>query len=362
MQPMEKNVEKQLVVRTFEPDMNALKQTAKQLAHMQDTSLNLYGQAGEVLIVVTARAYAQAAATELTENVAEQFELALGPAAYGRGKGSLAYFTAGELIQSESTISAADPATGALLAEEFSHTKRGPSVFDFGDGSYNDSRVVAKIKNAVYKYAEEGNAPQIAAARAAAAARFAHADFGVASVGMGTGAEVVYLAVAHRGYVYIKRIKNGEGAGKVVALSALDMVRRLAQKQPVDRARMFKANSDFDWNAPLKQICRAHRGAGRAAGCAGRGVLVFLHTLFTGRRERRGRRAACERQHQYQYQCQLRRAGFRAGNRCIREPARRGRRLGHARCGRSFLHSPEQRKHGCGASLRLMVKKRLRRA
>ena len=55
MQPMEKNVEKQLVVRTFEPDMNALKQTAKQLAHMQDTSLNLYGQAGEVLIVVTAR-------------------------------------------------------------------------------------------------------------------------------------------------------------------------------------------------------------------------------------------------------------------------------------------------------------------
>ena len=168
MQPMEKNVEKQLVVRTFEPDMNALKQTAKQLAHMQDTSLNLYGQAGEVLIVVTARAYAQAAATELTENVAEQFELALGPAAYGRGKGSLAYFTAGELIQSESTIAAADPATGALLAEEFSHTKRGPSVFDFGDGSYNDSRVVAKIKNAVYKYAEEGNAPQIAAARAAA--------------------------------------------------------------------------------------------------------------------------------------------------------------------------------------------------
>ncbi|MFQ9992072.1 hypothetical protein, partial [Ruthenibacterium lactatiformans] len=234
MQPMEKNVEKQLVVRTFEPDMNALKQTAKQLAHMQDTSLNLYGQAGEVLIVVTARAYAQAAATELTENVAEQFELALGPAAYGRGKGSLAYFTAGELIQSESTIAAADPATGALLAEEFS-TKRGPSVFDFGDGSYNDSRVVAKIKNAVYKYAEEGNAPQIAAARAAAAARFAHADFGVASVGMGTGAEVVYLAVAHRGYVYIKRIRNGEGAGKTVALSALDMVRRLAQKQPVDR-------------------------------------------------------------------------------------------------------------------------------
>ena len=197
--------------------------------------------------------------------------------------------------------------TGALLAEEFSHTKRGPSVFDFGDGSYNDSRVVAKIKNAVYKYAEEGNAPQIAAARAAAAARFAHADFGVASVGMGTGAEVVYLAVAHRGYVYIKRIKNGEGAGKVVALSALDMVRRLAQKQPVDRARMFKANSDFDWNAPLKKrrsskyaapiavlavlciaalavfavrSCRAGRSSFYTiAACAATSLLVFQTTL-----------------------------------------------------------------------------------
>ena len=256
--------------------------------------------------------------------------------------------------------------TGALLAEEFSHTKRGPSVFDFGDGSYNDSRVVAKIKNAVYKYAEEGNAPQIAAARAAAAARFAHADFGVASVGMGTGAEVVYLAVAHRGYVYIKRIKNGEGAGKVVALSALDMVRRLAQKQPVDRARMFKANSDFDWNAPLKK----RRSSKYAAPIAVLAVLLvalavacwyfFTHFSLGGGNGAGG--AACERQHQYQYQCQLRRAGFRAGNRCIREPARRGRRIGHAGCGRRFLHAPEQRKHGCGASLRLMVKKRLRRA
>ena len=75
MQPMEKNVEKQLVVRTFEPDMNALKQTAKQLAHMQDTSLNLYGQAGEVLIVVTARAYAQAAATEAFSGSQDEIEV-----------------------------------------------------------------------------------------------------------------------------------------------------------------------------------------------------------------------------------------------------------------------------------------------
>ena len=64
---MDKNVEKPLIVRTFEPDMAVLKQVAKQMNGMQDVALNLFGQAGEVLIVITARAHAPAAATELTE-------------------------------------------------------------------------------------------------------------------------------------------------------------------------------------------------------------------------------------------------------------------------------------------------------
>lgn len=249
---MEKNVEKQLIVRTYEPDMNQLKQTARQLARMQDVSLNLYGNAGEVLIAVTARAYAHAAATELTESVAEQFELALGPAVYGRGKGSLAYFTAGELIQNESNIAAADHATGILLSEEFSHTKRGSAVYDFGEESYHNVRVEGKIQNAVYKYADEGDAAQTVAARAAAAAKYGHADYGVAVAGVGSG-ETVWAAVAHRGYVYLRRFQDQENIGKTVALAVLDTVRRLEKKQPVERARAFKANSDFDWNQPVKK-------------------------------------------------------------------------------------------------------------
>lgn len=120
---MDKNVEKQLIVRTFEPDMAVLKQVAKQMSGMQDVALNLFGQAGEVLIVITARAHAPAAATELTERIAERFEMALGDAAYGRGKGSVAYFAAGELMQAEALVAASDPKTGGLLGEEFSHTK-----------------------------------------------------------------------------------------------------------------------------------------------------------------------------------------------------------------------------------------------
>lgn len=251
-QSMEKNVEKQMIIRTFEPNLDKLKQTARQLAHMQDVSLNLYGQAGEVLIVVTARAFAQAAATELTESVAEQFELSLGETVYGRGKGSLAYFTAGELIEHEANIAAADTKTGALLEEEFSHTKRGPSVFDFGEGSYHDRRFLNKVQGAEERYADEGDIAQSVAARAVAASKYGHADFGAATMGLGSG-EYVYIAVAHRGYVYLRRFKDNDMAGKSAALMLLDLVRRLMKKQPVGNARMFKAYSDFDWNEPIKK-------------------------------------------------------------------------------------------------------------
>lgn len=251
-QSMEKKVEKQMIIRAFEPNLDQLKQTARQLAHMQDVSLNLYGQAGEVLIVVAARAFAQAAATELTESVAEQFELALGDTVYGRGKGSLAYFTAGELIEHEANIAAADGETGALLEEEFSHTKRGPSVFDFGEGTYHDRRFLTKVQAAEERYADEGDLAQSVAARAAAASKYGHADFGTAVMGLGSG-EYVCLAVAHRGYVYLRRFKDGDTAAKSAALMLLDLIRRLMKKQPVDNARMFKAYSDFDWNEPIKK-------------------------------------------------------------------------------------------------------------
>lgn len=251
-QSMEKNVEKQLIIRVFEPNLEKLKQTARQLAHMQDISLNLYGQAGEVLIVVTARAYAQAAATELTESVAEQFELALGPTVYGRGKGSLAYFTAGELIEHEANIAAADADTGALLAEEFSHTKRGPAVFDFGETTYRDERFLRKVQDAEERYADEDDLAQTVAARAAAAAKYGHTDFGTAVVGLGSG-EYVYLAVAHQKYVYLRRLRDGETAAKSAALMLLELIRRLMKKLPVGSARMFKANSDFLWDEPIKK-------------------------------------------------------------------------------------------------------------
>lgn len=250
MDPLQKNVKKQLIVRTFEPDMAALKQTAKQVAAIDGITLNLYGQSGEVLIVASVQAIADAAATELTEAVAKQFEAALGDSVYGRGKGSLAYFTAGELIENECLIAASDSKTGALLAEEFSHTKRGNSVFDFGDSSYNDSRVMAKIKTEAAKHCEPGDSAQMAAARAAAAAKCSRADVGVSIVG--SGEKNVYLAVYYKGYVYLRKFSPAPDSGKKAALAALDITRRLMQKLEPN-ARVFKANTNFDWDAPVQK-------------------------------------------------------------------------------------------------------------
>ncbi len=253
MVDMEKNVEKQLIVRTFEPDMGALKAAARQLRGLSDLGLNLYGQSGEVLIVVTARSHAAAAATELTERVAEQLETALGEAAYGRGKGSLAYFAAGELMENEALIAASDSKTGALLAEEFSHTKRGNNVFDFGDSSYSDSRVMARMKETAAKHFEPGDDAQMAAARAAAASKCARAEVGVSIVGNGIAGKDVYLAVAYKGHVYMRKFPQAPDTGKKAALAALDITRRLMADLPVSaETRVFKANSDFDWDAPVQ--------------------------------------------------------------------------------------------------------------
>ena len=70
MEQNAKTVQKQVIVRLYQPDMDALKGAARQAGLQRDVQLKLYGQAGEVLVVIRAQAYAQAAATELTEMAA----------------------------------------------------------------------------------------------------------------------------------------------------------------------------------------------------------------------------------------------------------------------------------------------------
>ena len=50
MDALEKKVEKQLIVRMYEPDMAILKETAKKISQMERVKLNLYGQCGEVRV------------------------------------------------------------------------------------------------------------------------------------------------------------------------------------------------------------------------------------------------------------------------------------------------------------------------
>ena len=48
----------------------------------------------------------------------------------------------------------------------------------------------------------------------------------------------------YKGYVYMRSFKAAPDAAKRAALAALDIVRRLSLKAPVENVRVFKANTD----------------------------------------------------------------------------------------------------------------------
>ena len=289
MEQNAKTVQKQVIIRLYQPDMDALKSAARQAGLQRDVQLKLYGQAGEVLVVIRAQAYAQAAATELTEVAAEQIEQAVGASAYARGKGSLAYVTAGEMIENECVIAAANPETGALIGEEFAATKRGAKVFDFGESSYNNPRTLHKIED----YAgdpDEETPLQMACDLAAAAAKYGKAEFGCAVTGLDSE-KAVWAAVCHKGRVWARKIRPGKEAGKTAALTILDTVRLILQKQPVPYAKQFRAGRDAIWSEG-KISAKFGGGAGKAlltalivivlAAAVGIGVWYALTTfVFT---------------------------------------------------------------------------------
>ena len=99
------------------PTANALKQTVKAAGPLRRTpcSLNPYGQAGGEVLIAQDGARGIPGRRHRADGERGRAVRAGGAGPCGPtagGKGSLAYFTAGELIQSESTIAAADPPRG----------------------------------------------------------------------------------------------------------------------------------------------------------------------------------------------------------------------------------------------------------
>lgn len=253
MEEMQKTVQQQVIVRLFQPDMPTLKSVAKQVSEKPGLKLALYGQAGEALVVIAAQTAGQAAGTELLDRASSFVERKMGECAYGRGKESMAHHVAKTMIEEECTVIAADPETGALLEAEFSTTKHGDKVFDFGQASYRNTRMAAKINDTALMDDEETNDPlQQAADRSYAAAKCTRAEFGAAITGV-AGGEAVFVAVTHRGTVYIRAIRPSKDAGKTAALTVLDIMRRILQGMTVPYARTFKAGREIDWNAPTQQ-------------------------------------------------------------------------------------------------------------
>ena len=270
MEQTTKTIQKQVIVRMYQPDMDALKAAVRQAGLQRDVQFKLYGQAGEVLVVIRAQAYAQAAATELSEIAAEQIEQAVGASAYARGKGSLAYAAAGEMIENECILAAANAETGALVGEELAATKRGAKVFDFGESTYSNSRVARRIEN----YAgdpDEETPLQMACDLAAAAAKYGKAEFGCAVTGLGSD-KAVWAAVCHKSRVWVRKIRPGEDAGKTAALTILDTVRLILQKQTVPYCKVFRTGREAVWSEGAR--------GGKSGGGAGKAVLAILATVL----------------------------------------------------------------------------------
>lgn len=271
MDQMNQGTQRQVVIRMFQPDMAVLKAAAKQLAEKPDLKLRLYGQGGEALLVLAAQAGGTAAATEIAERAATFIEKKMGDTVYARGKDtSLVHVAARVMIEEECSVICADADTGALMETEFKNTKLGDRVYDFGQSSYRNARMAAKIANtALMDDEEDDDALQQAADRSYAAAKCTRAEFGAAITGLTKqDGEAVFAAVTHRGYTYIRAIRPAPDAGKAAALTVLDMIRRLLKEMPVSYARRFKAGREVDWDAPLEGK------AGKAGGKKGGKSLV----------------------------------------------------------------------------------------
>ncbi|MEG0769698.1 MAG: hypothetical protein RSG59_07210 [Ruthenibacterium sp.] len=252
-QQPQQGVEKQLIVRMFQPDMQLLKVTAKQISATASIKLGLYGQSGEVLVVIAARARTAMAATELTENAAGQFEAAMGDSVYGRGKAPIGAVVVAEMEQDETTLVAADDATGLLLETELQPIKNADKVFDFGQNSFRNARMADKIADAALMDDEESDDPiQLSADRSFAARKCTKSDFGVCIVDV-EGGKMVCSAVTYGKMVYVRCIRPAPDAGKAAAMTALDMIRRLTLGMPIPYARAFKAGQEIDWNEPMQQ-------------------------------------------------------------------------------------------------------------
>ena len=75
----------------------------------------------------------------------------------------------------------------------------------------------------------------------------------------------------YKGRVWARKIRPGEEAGKTAALTILDTVRLILQKQPVPYAKQFRAGKDAVWSEGK----RAEKSGG-----AGKAVLTALIVII----------------------------------------------------------------------------------
>ena len=224
-----------------------------------------YSREGECWVRVTAKGANEQECEALMEPVIEDICDKMGDLVYGIDCASLEERVLQLLQEKNTSLAVAESCTGGMVAASLvDYPGISECLYEAHVTYANEAKVkycgVKPETLAAFGAVSEQTAFEMASGlRERSGADIAVATTGIAGPGGGTKEKpvgLVYVACADKDGVTVERLQLGGDRARVrrlATLKALDMVRRLAQKQPVDRARMFKANSDFDWNAPLKK-------------------------------------------------------------------------------------------------------------
>ncbi len=260
--------QKEVVLRIYGAELQALKQVLQQVSALPGLSVSLFGKDNEYLVRLLVTSGGEAASNQLCESAAQMIEDALGEDVYGRGDHTLAHYAAAALLIKSATLATVSPELGELLATEFSTTKRGERVFDFGAKTYQVHGNFAPKAKTIQQFG--ASSIQAATELAFAAMKKGRAKYGAAlSQPDGTGRRWAVVTEKNRAFV---RQLPPDASGHAAALAILDLVRRILAKGDIPQGDACYRKGHVNPAKPLKNP----RGRGKLLAICAVCVLLLL--------------------------------------------------------------------------------------
>ena len=234
---------------------SALEVAIKDLLYKDNPTAACYAKTGEVEVRITARGRTAEEAERLANRHADEIKRRVGSFVYSDKENSLAETVVEKLRIYKKHIALAESCTGGLMAAELTAISGASEVFEFGISSYADwvkKRDLDVDRMIISKYTAISS--ETAAEMAKGAFHEGRADIGVGITGQAGPTRgnhpdkeigLVYIAVADNDRVIVKEFHFGDRRDRqyirtLAVKNALDMVRRIVDKLPIEDAYSFK--------------------------------------------------------------------------------------------------------------------------